>query len=80
MYVPICLHMSGLAWDSVSKVLACEVFSCTIYVYIYYVCVCVCVCVRACVCVTRCAKRGLIHASDFATLMSHNFVCNKLLH
>ena len=24
--------------------------------------------------VTRFAKRGLIHASDFATLMSHNFV------
>ena len=26
--------------------------------------------------VTGFAKRGLIHASDFATLMSHNFVCD----
>ena len=24
----------------------------------------------------RFAKRGLIHASDFATLMSHNFGCH----
>ena len=24
------------------------------------------------------AKRGLVHASDFATLMSHNFVCDTL--
>ena len=26
--------------------------------------------------VTGFGKRGLIHASDFATLMSHNFVCD----
>ena len=26
--------------------------------------------------VTGFAKRGFIHASDFATLMSHNFVCD----
>ena len=24
-------------------------------------------------------KRGLIHASDFATLMSHNFVCGQAI-
>ena len=26
--------------------------------------------------VTEFAKRGFIHASNFATLMSHNFVCD----
>ena len=26
--------------------------------------------------VTGFAKRGLIHATNFATLMSHNFVCD----
>ena len=26
--------------------------------------------------VTRFVKRGLIHASDFATSMSYNFVCD----
>ena len=48
----------GTGMGSVSKVLACEVFSCTIYVYIYYVCVCVCACVRACVrvCDQMCEK------------------------
>ena len=31
--------------------------------------------------VTGFVKRGLIHAFNFATLMSHNFVCDyKLLH
>ena len=29
--------------------------------------------------VTKSAKRGLIHTSDFATLMSHNFVCDQAI-
>ena len=29
--------------------------------------------------VTRFAKRGLIHASDFATLMRHNFTCGSAM-
>ena len=29
--------------------------------------------------VTRFAKRGLIHASDFATLMRHNFICGSVM-
>ena len=29
--------------------------------------------------VTGFAKRGLIHASDFATLMSHNFICDQAI-
>ena len=27
----------------------------------------------------RFAKRGVIHASNFATLMSHNFVCDHAI-
>ena len=29
--------------------------------------------------VTGFAKRGLIHASDFATLMRHNFICGSAM-
>ena len=29
--------------------------------------------------VTGFAKRGLIHASDFATLMRHNFICSSAI-
>ena len=29
--------------------------------------------------VTGFAKRGLIHASDFATLMMHNFICGSAM-
>ena len=29
--------------------------------------------------VTGFAKRGLIHASDFATLMRHNFTCGSAM-
>ena len=29
--------------------------------------------------VTRFAKRGLIHTSDFATLMRHNFICGSAM-
>ena len=29
--------------------------------------------------VTEFAKRGLIHASDFLTLMSHNFICKQAI-
>ena len=29
--------------------------------------------------VTGFAKRGLIHASDFATLMRHNFICGSAI-
>ena len=29
--------------------------------------------------VTEFAKRGLIHASDFPTLTSHNFICKQAI-
>ena len=29
--------------------------------------------------VTEFAKRGLIHASNFPTLMSHNFICKRAI-
>ena len=32
-----------------------------------------------CIYVTRFVKRSLIHTSDFATLMIHNFACNLLI-
>ena len=38
-----------------------------IYIYIY---------IYSYIYVTGFAKRGLIHASDFANLMRHNFVCS----
>ena len=34
---------------------------------------------RLAVYVTGFAKRGLIHASDFATLMWHNFICGSAM-
>ena len=44
-------------------------------IYTYIVCMYVCMYVY----VTRFAKRGLIHASDFATLMRHNFICGSAM-
>ena len=35
-----------------------------------------CVCMDGTLYVTGFAKRGLIHTSNFATLMCHNFVCD----
>ena len=41
-----------------------DTYTCTYYVYVIKL-----------VYVTEFAKRGLIHAFDFPTLTSHNFIC-----
>ena len=91
MYIRMCMHAKvGRKWPVIGALAYIAIHVCIhmcIYTYniaIYNcVCACVCVCVRACACVHACVcvcdwicGKGFIHTSDFANLMSHNFVCD----